>query len=71
MAKFTITVSRLIHEVEWRKVEIEAATAAEAEALALAKAQDYDSDFWAYAKIEPIESETPEIDNCLQMNEVL
>jgi hypothetical protein len=61
--KYRVQISRLIRDVQYKTVEVEAASREDAEELVLAQAwQDADGMFWTDAKLDPIESESPEID---------
>lgn len=60
--KYRVTVNRLIHDVQWRHVDIEADSVEAAEAEALRQA-NINAGFWDDAKSEPVESDSAQIDD--------
>jgi hypothetical protein len=64
MKTYRVYITQVIRDVRYRSVEVQgdSVEAAEAAALKLAN-EDTDGTFWDDAKVHPLESEEPEIDD--------
>jgi len=61
MTSHTITVSRIVRDVQWRTIQVEAVDKDAAELAALDRANHEDG-FWDDVKTDPIDSGSPEIE---------